>query len=72
MTIETLKKAERLNDCLETLNEMKSAFENKSYPSINQVKTTFLSNDILTSWKELNLDFINECIDSIEKEFKEL
>ncbi len=72
MTDEKLKRANDLRACLDVLKEFKEIFETKPQLSINQVGTSRLTDDILIPWKELNIEFINECIENVEKEFKKL
>ena len=72
MTDEKLKRANDLRACLDVLKEFKEIFETKPQLSINQIGTSRLTDDILTPWKELNIEFIDECIENVEKEFKKL
>ena len=72
MTIEKLKEAEQLNDCLETLKELKCVFETKSNIAVNQVGTTGLTDDILSAFKQMNIEYLDQWIENIEDQFKEL
>ena len=72
MTEEKLERANELKVCLETLEELRDTFENKEQLSVCQVGTTGLTEAILSSWKEMNIDFINAFILDVEKEFKKL
>lgn len=72
MTDEKLERANELKVCLETLEELRDTFENKEQLSVCQVGTTGLTEAILSSWKEMNIDFINAFILDVEKEFKKL
>lgn len=72
MTEEKLERANELKLCLDTLKDLKETFETKPQLSVCQIGTTGLTEAILTSWKELNIDYIDECIADVEKEFKKL
>lgn len=72
MTEEKLERANELKVCLETLEELRDTFENKEQLSVCQVGTTGLTEAILSSWKEMNIDFINAFILDVDKEFKKL
>ena len=71
MTNELLEKANRLKEMLDSLNELKAEFET-TYITINNVKSIYLSQDIMDNWKELNIAYFEDCIAELEKEFKKL
>lgn len=72
MTIEKLKEAEQLNDCLETLKELKGVFETQSNIAVNQVGTAGLTDDILFDFKQMNIEYLDQWIENIEDQFEEL
>lgn len=72
MTIEKLKEAEQLNDCLETLKELKGVFETQSNIAVNQVGTAGLTDDILSDFKQMNIEYLDQWIENIEDQFEEL
>ena len=71
MTNELLEKANRLKEMLDALNELKAEFET-TYITVNNVKSIYLSQDIMDNWKELNIAYFEDCIAELEKEFKKL
>ena len=72
MSNETLEKAEKIKYCIEQLKALKAVFESDIQLSVNQIATYGLTGDIMDSWKELNVDFLDDCIKEMEKEFKKL
>lgn len=72
MTDEKLERANNLKWCLEVLNTLKDIFESDTQISVNQNGTTGLTDDILSGWKEMNAEYLGDCIKDVEKEFKKL
>ena len=72
MTNEKLELANQLKWCLDTLENLKQVFQSDAQLSVNQNGTNGLTDDILTGWKELNIDYFDDCIKDVEKEFEKL
>ena len=72
MTIEKLKEAEQLNECLETLKGLKEVFKTAFNISVNQVGTVGLTDEVLSEFKQMNIEYHDKWIKNIEEQFEEL
>ena len=72
MDRETLEKAKDIENCIERLQELKAEVETDKYVSINAVSTSFLTEDVLSKWLQLNKAFFETQIDLKEQELAEL
>lgn len=72
MDRETLKKAKDIENCIERLQELKAEVETDKLPRINAVSTSFLTEDVLSKWLQLNRAFFETQIDLKEQELAEL
>lgn len=71
MDKETLKRANALDVCLETVRQLREEF-NKKYPAVNQVGCCGMTEDVRTEWINANIEVLNSLEDMIEKEFEGL
>lgn len=71
MDKETLKRANELDSCLQTIRDLREEF-NKKYPAVNQVGSCGMTEDIRTEWINTNIEILNSLEDMVEKEFEEL
>ena len=72
MDRETLKKAKDIENCIERLQELKAEVETDKLPRINAVSTSFLTEDVLSKWLQLNRAFFETQTDLKEQELAEL
>lgn len=68
----TLEKAKEIENCIDRLQELKAEIETDKAPRINAVGTSFLTDDVLTKWLQLNKAFFETQIELKELELAEL
>ena len=71
MTREDLKYGNELNDCLDQLKDLKAQFL-KDYPYVNNCGSTRLTPEVLDLWKSANMTVLDQCIEQVTEDFKEL